>query len=103
MLPRARLSRAEQKAIKRLRDASAAKDYPAAAVALQSAKQAVKFKEGRYLVSVLQLQLGTETGNTALRMEAIDAALGTGLAPKAASADLSALRARLATVPAPTK
>jgi len=71
----------ELRAIKKVEEALAVRNYDAAALALAAASAVAKTNEGKYSVAALQLQLGTETKNEALQDYAIDAALATGVAP----------------------
>ena len=89
------MSKAERNAIAALRTAIDKKDYDGAQSALSTARAAARYKEAKYVVAVLQLQLGQATGNVSMKSEAIEAALTTGLVPKAALAELRQMRAAL--------
>jgi hypothetical protein len=89
------LSRAETKAIRALQAALAKKDYVEAKAALGKAQSVTKFRQAKYIISVHQLQLGEATGDAAMQLDAIDAALASGEVPKSAVPQLHQMRERL--------
>ena len=94
------LSRAETKAVQRVHAALARQDYATAATELRAAKDRASGKHGRYAMSVLELQLGQATGDRVMQRDALEAVLGSGLAPKRIVSELEAMRLALSGQPA---
>lgn len=75
------LSKEEQRAVKKIEAALAAKNYEGATAAISAANAAAKTNDAKYTIATLQLRLGNETSNVAVQDQAIDAAIAAGVAP----------------------
>lgn len=75
------LGKSERAALLAFQTALEAKNYSAATSAMNDAQSAARSGYARYLASALQLRLGIETSNIGLQTTAIEAMIGSGVAP----------------------